>query len=324
MGIRLGKRNRIALAATALTAAIVGLLAGQRWSSASSTGDPNAVAFSGFLEESGQPVSGKRDVSLRFFEDAAGGSAICPDSVASVDVTDGYFSVTASSACVDGLRRQRSAWYRLTVGATALPVTRVPTSIFALRTEDSQGGSRLRPRLLVGTDGSRSADPNAWFDSKLAKNCHISALFGLASPSFCVPEGVSGISVNGSGGWSQAQETTLDSTVSGSCAAGCTYHFSSDCSGANQLSGTLKAYWDLPFGLGIVLAPQYVADQSTQKLHAATKVFESPPFTNLSVAAGPSFCFTLVSGLTTPVKVTAYAKGAVVTPDWVTFQEQTL
>mgnify|MGYP001584426676 CR=1 FL=1 len=89
---------------------------------AAQAGDASApVSFHGTIEESGAPVTGTRDVTLRVFDAASGGTVLCTTAGPSTTVTEGRFRLPFARACLDAFRTHADAWVEVQIGATVLP-----------------------------------------------------------------------------------------------------------------------------------------------------------------------------------------------------------
>ncbi len=154
---------------------------------AAPTSSDEEISFSGVLVDDGEPLSGDQDISLIFFGDAEGEAQICSAISDTVQAdAAGGFSVPLTEDCVQALKRERSAWFRVEVNDTELPLTRVPSSIYALRADNVNAGSRLSPMVREGADGSRFVGTGIW-DAELNVRCSFQTVNSQTGEVRCLP-----------------------------------------------------------------------------------------------------------------------------------------
>lgn len=152
----------------ALTVAAIGYKVGR----ARADGVPsvNPLFYSGLLEDGGRPVEGSRDITLRLWDAANGGTIACPETTAiAAPVLGGRFRVALDTGCVGAIQRNRELWTEVVVGGTSLgrgKVGAVPFAIEAGRAAGASGmlesrlatvESRSQPRQIVtASNGSQA------------------------------------------------------------------------------------------------------------------------------------------------------------------------
>ncbi|MBI5487655.1 MAG: SUMF1/EgtB/PvdO family nonheme iron enzyme [Deltaproteobacteria bacterium] len=118
---------------------------------AAQAGDASApVNFHGTIEEGGAPVTGARDVTLRVYDAASGGTVLCTTAGPGTTVTDGRFQVPLARTCLEPLRTHADVWVEVQVGATIMP-QRVWIGSASL----PGGGGPSTPRPQPGGTGLR-------------------------------------------------------------------------------------------------------------------------------------------------------------------------
>ncbi|MFO0625046.1 MAG: hypothetical protein U0325_05465 [Polyangiales bacterium] len=137
----------------------------------------NPLFYSGLLEDGGRPVEGARDITLRLWDAAGGGTIACPETTSmATPVLGGRFRIALDPACVAAIQRNRELWTEVVVGGTSLgrsKVGAVPYAIEAARAAGASGmlearlatvESRSQSRQIVtASNGSQSpgCDPNS-------------------------------------------------------------------------------------------------------------------------------------------------------------------
>ena len=92
-----------------------------------------ALTYSGFLEDSGVPVSGARLIGLSLFAQQSGGSVLCQIPQAQLDVSNGHFHVPLNDAtCDTAIKNNAQVWVEVRIGSVAMPRTRIGSVPYAL------------------------------------------------------------------------------------------------------------------------------------------------------------------------------------------------
>lgn len=134
----------------------------------------NPLFYNGLLEDGGRPVEGARDITLRLWDAASGGTIACPETTAiATPVLGGRFRVALDPACVGAIQRNRELWTEVVVGGASLgrgKVGAVPFAIEAGRAAAASGmlesrlatvESRSQPRQVVtASNGSQTPGCN--------------------------------------------------------------------------------------------------------------------------------------------------------------------
>ncbi len=209
------KASPIFIAFSAVVCAVVWRPGGTK---AAPTASDEEISFSGVLVDDGEPLSGDQDISLTFYGDAEGTAQLCPAISETVQADPaGGFSVPLTQDCVQALKRERSSWFAVEVNSTMLPLTRVPTAIYALRADATNAGSRLSPMVRDGADGSRFVGTGIW-DSHFDTRCSFQTVDNQTGEVRCLPSG----SYGGTTGSTTTGTTTAGTTTSAGTVGGCT------------------------------------------------------------------------------------------------------
>lgn len=92
-----------------------------------------ALNYSGFLEDSGVPVSGPRLIGLSLFAQQSGGSVLCQIPQAQLEVSNGHFNVPLNDATCDAaIKSNREVWVEVRIGSVAMPRTRIGSVPYSL------------------------------------------------------------------------------------------------------------------------------------------------------------------------------------------------
>lgn len=92
-----------------------------------------ALTYSGFLEDSGVPVSGPRLIGLSLFAQQSGGSVLCQVPQAQLEVSNGHFHVPLTDATCDAaIKSNPEVWVEVRIGSVSMPRTRIGAVPYAL------------------------------------------------------------------------------------------------------------------------------------------------------------------------------------------------
>ena len=75
----------------------------------------------GMLTDGGSPVEGPRDLTVRLYATAAGGSAVCTTSAAGTSVSGGRFRIPLDATCATAVHADPDLWMEVQVGTTTFP-----------------------------------------------------------------------------------------------------------------------------------------------------------------------------------------------------------
>ncbi len=151
--------------------AVVGIAA-YRIGRARADGVPTTspLYYGGFLDDSGTPVTGPRNVTVRLWDMPSAGTAVCTTVAPATPFNNGRFRVELDPACATAVRASPDLWAEVLVDRTTLPRAKlgaVPYALEAGRAAAASGplDSRIRsvesnaqPRqvLVSGTSGTAS------------------------------------------------------------------------------------------------------------------------------------------------------------------------
>lgn len=151
------KNRQLAMGATfALAVAAIGYRVGR----ARADGVPamNPLFYSGVLEDSGRPVEGARDITLRLWDAATGGTIACPETTAmATPVVSGRFRVALESACVTAIQRNSELWTEVVVSGTSLGRSKIGAVPYAIEAARAAGASGMLETRLAAVE-SRSRE----------------------------------------------------------------------------------------------------------------------------------------------------------------------
>ncbi|MGV3620244.1 MAG: hypothetical protein ACO1OB_05485 [Archangium sp.] len=92
-----------------------------------------ALTYSGFLEDSGVPVSGPRLIGLSLFAQQSGGSVLCQVPQSQLEVSNGHFQVPlADATCDAAIKSNPEVWVEVRIGSVAMPRTRIGAVPYAV------------------------------------------------------------------------------------------------------------------------------------------------------------------------------------------------
>lgn len=125
--------------------------------------------YGGYLEDGGRPVDGMRDVTLRLWDSAMGGTLACAETTASTMVQAGRWRIAVDPACVMAVQRTSELWTEVIVNGTSFgrsKIGAVPFAVEAGRAAAASGGlatriaaveARAMPRQVVVRTGETLA-----------------------------------------------------------------------------------------------------------------------------------------------------------------------
>lgn len=163
------KKKHLALGA-ALTLAVAAV--GYRVGKARADGVPmmNPLFYSGTLEDSGRPVEGTRDITIRLWDAATGGTIACPETTAmATPVQSGRFRVALGSACVMAIQRNPELWTEVVVGGTSLGRSKVGAVPYAVEAGRASGASGMLETRLATVEAR--SQPRQFVSTGNAANC---------------------------------------------------------------------------------------------------------------------------------------------------------
>ena len=91
------------------------------------------LSYSGFLEDSGVPVTGPRLIGISMFAQAAAGTVLCQIPQAQVEVSNGHFHVPLNDATCDAaIKANPEVFVEVRIGTVVMPRTRIGAVPYAL------------------------------------------------------------------------------------------------------------------------------------------------------------------------------------------------
>lgn len=157
------KRETVLIATMALLGGAVTTSLMRHLDSASADVPPVAqrLFYSGVLIDGTTPVTGQRNIGVRFFDMAVGGTQLCAAPIQQVDVTQGAFRANVST-CGDELAGAIDAFVQVEVGVDTIPpigvarprVGAVPYAAQALSATQAATLSAPLPATAVSTSGT--------------------------------------------------------------------------------------------------------------------------------------------------------------------------
>lgn len=140
----------------ALIIAAVGYKAGR----ARADGVPamNPLFYSGLLEDGGRPVEGARDITLRLWDAAGGGTIACPETTSTATpVLGGRFRIALDPACVAAIQRNPELWTEVVVGGTSLGRSKVGAVPYAIEAGRASGASGMLAARIAAVEARSQA-----------------------------------------------------------------------------------------------------------------------------------------------------------------------
>ncbi len=113
----------------------------------------NPLFYSGLLEDGGRPVEGARDITLRLWDAAGGGTIACPETTSmATPVLGGRFRIALDPACVAAIQRNRELWSEVVVGGTSLGRSKVGAVPYAIEAARAAGASGMLETRLAAVE----------------------------------------------------------------------------------------------------------------------------------------------------------------------------
>jgi len=112
--------------------------------------------YGGLLEDNGQPVEGRRDLVVRLWDAASGGSEACATPAAGVEFVGGRFRVPLDGACTGAVRANPNLWAEVRIGGTTFARSKlgaVPYALEAGRASGAAGALETRLAALEARGG---------------------------------------------------------------------------------------------------------------------------------------------------------------------------
>jgi hypothetical protein len=127
----------------AAIAAVFLLVAAYRVGRARADGAPtmNPLYFGGVLDDGGRPVEGMRSITVRLWDAATGGAAVCTTASPTTTVTAGRWRVTLDAACATAVQTNPNLWAEVSVDGNAFPRSKVGAVPYALEARRAAGAS---------------------------------------------------------------------------------------------------------------------------------------------------------------------------------------
>lgn len=149
-------RRGVLMGAVALS--VVGMVAAYRLGKARADGVPavNPLYYGGVLSDGGRPVEGARNVTVRLWDAATAGAAVCTTTAAGTTFTGGRFRVALDTACVGAVRANPELWAEVQVEGTVFPRSKlgaVPYALEAGRAVSAAGATGALEARIAAVEG---------------------------------------------------------------------------------------------------------------------------------------------------------------------------
>jgi formylglycine-generating enzyme required for sulfatase activity len=108
--------------------------------------------FSGTLDDGGVPVEGARDMTVRIYPAASGGTAVCTTSAPGTAVSGGRFRVALSDTCATAVHANPDLWIEAEVGGTVLPRTKIGAVPYALEADTASDSAGVLDARLAALE----------------------------------------------------------------------------------------------------------------------------------------------------------------------------
>lgn len=140
--------------------------------------------YGGMLDDGGTPVSGTRNLTVRVWDAATGGTAVCTTAAPGTTFSAGRFRVALDAACAGAVRANPNLWAEVQVDTTTFPRTKlgaVPYALEAGRAAGASGPLETRIAALEGRDGgvapggSRQVEIGMVGTTEMRTNCNPAA-----------------------------------------------------------------------------------------------------------------------------------------------------
>ncbi|MBI5487582.1 MAG: SUMF1/EgtB/PvdO family nonheme iron enzyme [Deltaproteobacteria bacterium] len=159
----------------------------------------------GMLTDGGAPVEGPRDLTVRLYATAVGGSAVCTTAAPGTSVSGGRFRIALDVSCATAVHANPDLWMEVQVGTTTFPgrskVGAVPYALESGRASEAAGALETRLAAMEG----RLAD----LETGPGRTCPTGM---VAAGSFCIDKYEASVWSNAAcdGTGTQYGETTTD------------------------------------------------------------------------------------------------------------------
>ncbi|MBK6534929.1 MAG: hypothetical protein IPF99_36930 [Deltaproteobacteria bacterium] len=122
--------------------ALVGVVA-YRVGRARADGVPTAspLYYGGVLDDGGRPVEGMRNVTIRLWDMASGGTAACTTVAPNTAFSGGRFRIELDAACTGAVRSNPNLWAEVLVDSTTFARTKLGAVPYALEAGRAAGAS---------------------------------------------------------------------------------------------------------------------------------------------------------------------------------------
>jgi len=149
------KRDRTAVG---VFLAVAGLVGAYQFGRARADGVPTVTPlfYGGLLEDNGQPVEGRRDLVVRLWDAASGGSAVCTTPAAGVEFVGGRFRVPLDGACTGAVRANPNLWAEVRIGGTTFARSKLGAVPYALEAGRASGAAGALETRLAALEGRPS------------------------------------------------------------------------------------------------------------------------------------------------------------------------
>jgi len=143
--------RKTSVLATLGLCSLVGVVA-YRVGRARADGVPSAspLYYGGVLDDGGRPVEGTRNVTIRLWDMATGGTATCTTVAPNTPFSAGRFRVELDAACTGAVRANPNLWAEVLVDSTTFPRSKLGAVPYALEAGRAAGASgALEARLAA-------------------------------------------------------------------------------------------------------------------------------------------------------------------------------
>lgn len=148
-------KTRSWMMAATLAFSAVGV-AGYKIGRARADGAPTMqpLYYSGVLDDGGRPVEGARSITVRLFDAAMGGTAVCTTISPTAQVSGGRFRVALDAACAGAVQANPDLWAEVIVDAVTFPRQKLGAVPYALEAGRAAGASGALERRIAALESS--------------------------------------------------------------------------------------------------------------------------------------------------------------------------
>lgn len=148
-------KTRSWMMAATLAVSAVGV-AGYKIGRARADGAPTMqpLYYSGVLDDGGRPVEGARSITVRLFDAAMGGTAVCTTISPTAQVSGGRFRVALDAACAGAVQANPDLWAEVIVDAVTFPRQKLGAVPYALEAARAAGASGALERRIAAVEAS--------------------------------------------------------------------------------------------------------------------------------------------------------------------------